>query len=142
MKIGMITDSLPQTDFDAMLAVAARLEMDMLEFGCGNWSAAPHVELDRLLESAPARRDFRARLAAHGIEISALNCSGNPVHPGEAGRRHDEVTRKTIRLAGLMGVESRGDDVRMSRRAGRQPRKLDHDGMAARSARRPALAVG
>jgi sugar phosphate isomerase/epimerase len=104
MKIGMITDSLPQTDFDAMLAVAARLEMDMLEFGCGNWSAAPHVELDRLLESAPARRDFHARLAAHGIEISALNCSGNPVHPGEAGRRHDAVTRKTIRLAGLMGV--------------------------------------
>jgi sugar phosphate isomerase/epimerase len=62
---------------------------------------APHIELDRLLESAPARRDFRARLDAHGIGISALNCSGNPVHPGEAGRRHDEVTRKTIRLASL-----------------------------------------
>ena len=105
MKIGMITDSLPETDFDAMLAVAARLGMDMLEFGCGNWSSAPHIELDRLLESAPERRDLRARLAAHGIEISALNCSGNPVHPGEAGRRHDEVTRKTIRLAGLMGVD-------------------------------------
>jgi hypothetical protein len=56
-----------------MLAVAARLEMDMLEFGCGNWSTAPHIELDRLLESVPARRDFRARLDAHGIGISALN---------------------------------------------------------------------
>ena len=105
MKIGMITDSLPEMDFEAMLAVAARLEMDMLEFGCGNWSSAPHIELDRLLESAPARRDFRDRVAAYGIEISALNCSGNPVHPGDAGRRHDEVTRKTIRLAGLLGVD-------------------------------------
>ena len=105
MKIGMITDSLPDADFDTMLAVAARLEMDMLEFGCGNWSTAPHIELDRMLESAPARREFRARLDAHGIGISALNCSGNPVHPGEAGRRHDEVTRKTIRLAGLLGVD-------------------------------------
>ena len=84
MKIGMITDSLPDADFDAMLAVAARLEMDMLEFGCGNWSSAPHIELDRLLESAPARRDFRARLARHGIGISALNCSGNPVAPGRS----------------------------------------------------------
>ena len=36
MQIGMITDSLPDTDFDGMLAVAARLEMDRLEFGCGN----------------------------------------------------------------------------------------------------------
>src|SRR5204862_6515341 len=89
MKIGMITDSLPDADFDAMLDVAASLDMDMLEFGCGNWSAAPHVQLDRLLEHDSARRELRARLADHEIEISALNCSGNPLHPGETGRRHD-----------------------------------------------------
>lgn len=105
MQIGMITDSLPDTDFDGMLGIAARLEMDRLEFGCGNWSSAPHLKLDAMLESATARREFGARLADHRIGISALNCSGNPVHPGETGRRHDEVTRKTIRLAGLLGVD-------------------------------------
>jgi sugar phosphate isomerase/epimerase len=46
-----------------------------------------------------------ARLAERGIAISALNCSGNPLHPGEEGRRHDDVTRKTIRLARLMDVD-------------------------------------
>ena len=50
MKIGMITDSLPGTDFDTLLATAARLELDMLEFGCGNWSSAPHLNLDRMLK--------------------------------------------------------------------------------------------
>jgi sugar phosphate isomerase/epimerase len=105
MKIGMITDSLPDTSFDQMLGVASRLSMDMLEFGCGNWSSAPHIKLDVMLESATARREFVAKLADHGIAISALNCSGNPLHPGEAGRRHDEVTRKTIKLAGLLGVD-------------------------------------
>src|SRR5438046_2116717 len=105
MKIGMITDSLPDTDFEAMLDVAARLGMDMLEFGCGNWSTAPHLQLDRLLDHDAARRELRARLADHDIEISALNCSGNPLHPGEPGRRHDDVTRKTIRLARLLDVE-------------------------------------
>ena len=105
MKIGMITDSLPEADFDTMLEVAARLKMDMLEFGCGNWSSAPHIDLDGMLESATARREFRAQLADRGIAISALNCSGNPVHPGEAGRKHDEVTRKTIRLARLLDVD-------------------------------------
>ena len=105
MKIGMITDSLPDTDFETLLATGARLELDMLEFGCGNWSSAPHLKLDQMLESDTERRDFRARLSAHGIAISALNCSGNPLHPGEHGRRHDEVTRKTIKLASLMGVE-------------------------------------
>lgn len=101
----MITDSLPGTDFGTLVDTAARLGLDMLEFGCGNWSSAPHLELDRMLASDAARREFGARLDAHGIGISALNCSGNPLHPGEAGRRHDEVTRKTIRLASLMGVE-------------------------------------
>ena len=105
MKIGMITDSLPEADFDTMLGVAARLDMDMLEFACGNWSSAPHIDLDGLLASAPARRDFLARLADHDIAISALNCSGNPVHPGDAGHRHDAVTRKTIRLARLLDVD-------------------------------------
>jgi sugar phosphate isomerase/epimerase len=105
MKIGMITDSLPGTDFDQLVATAARLELDMLEFACGNWSSAPHIELDRMLESESARREFKARLDAHGIGISALNCSGNPLHPGDAGKRHDAVTRKTIKLASLMGVE-------------------------------------
>src|SRR5438477_479090 len=105
MKIGMITDSLPDTDFETLLATAARLELDKLEFGCGNWSSAPHLKLDRMLDSHTERRDFGSRLSAHGIGISALNCSGNPLHPGEHGRRHDEVTRKTIKLASLMGVE-------------------------------------
>jgi sugar phosphate isomerase/epimerase len=101
----MITDSLPGTTFDEMIGVAAKLSMDMLEFGCGNWSSAPHMRLDAMLESASARREFAAKLADHELAISALNCSGNPLHPGEQGRRHDEVTRKTIALAGLMGVD-------------------------------------
>ena len=105
MKIGMITDSLPGADFDTLVDTSARLGLDMLEFACGNWSPAPHIRLDRMLESESARREFRARLDAHGIAISALNCSGNPLHPGEAGRRHDAVTRKTIKLASLMGVD-------------------------------------
>src|SRR5256885_4774974 len=105
MKIGMITDSLPGTDFDTLLAIAARLELDMLEFGCGNWSSAPHLDLDRMLESESERRNFKARVADHGIAISALNCSGNPLHPGEHGKRHDAVTRKVIKLASLMGIE-------------------------------------
>ena len=51
MKIGMITDSLRQMDFATLVDTAARLELDLLEFGCGNWSSAPHLALDRMLAS-------------------------------------------------------------------------------------------
>jgi sugar phosphate isomerase/epimerase len=105
MKIGMITDSLAALPFETLVETAAELGLERLEFACGNWSPAPHVRLDAMLEDAGARLDFAARLSDHGIAISALNCSGNPLHPGEQGRRHREVTEKTIRLASLLGVE-------------------------------------
>jgi sugar phosphate isomerase/epimerase len=105
MKIGMITDSLGDMDAEELVKTAAELGIERLEFAGGNWSRAPHLNLDRMLESAPARREFLARLRDHGIALSALNCSGNPVHPGEHGRRHREVTEKTVKLASLLGVE-------------------------------------
>jgi sugar phosphate isomerase/epimerase len=104
MRIGMVTDSLSHLPFDELLATAAELGIAMLEFPCGNWSNAPHLNLDMLLDNQVARGDFAAKLRDHGLSLSALNCSGNPLHPGDVGRRHREVTAKTIRLAGLLGV--------------------------------------
>ena len=105
MKIGMLTDSLPDLSFDAMLESAANLRIECLEFACGNWSTAPHIRLDRMLESEDARREFLAKIADHGLSISALNCSGNPLFPGEEGHRQHAVTLKTFRLARLLGVD-------------------------------------
>lgn len=104
MKIGLVTDSLPELTLDELLRTAAELEIDMLEFGCGNWSSAPHLGLDALLASATARAEFLTKLKAHGLAISALNCSGNPLHPGAGGEAHRAVTRKTVQLAGLLGL--------------------------------------
>ena len=105
MRIGLVTDSLADLPLDKLLATAAGMGIEMLEFGCGNWSSAPHLQLDAMLESAPARRDFLAMLHDHGLALSALNCSGNPLHPGDPGAVHRAVTSKTIRLAGMLGVD-------------------------------------
>jgi sugar phosphate isomerase/epimerase len=104
MRIGLVTDGLPDLPLPELLRTTAELGIATLEFGCGNWSSAPHLKLDALLSSAAARNDFLAQLAAHGLSISALNCSGNPLHPGEPGRAHRDITSKTMRLAGLLGV--------------------------------------
>ena len=105
MQIGLVTDSLGHLATDDMLATAARLGIERLEFGCGNWSSAPHVDLAALLDSGELRREFMVKLKGHGLSLSALNCSGNPLHPGELGHRHREVTTATIRLAGMLGVD-------------------------------------
>ena len=85
MKIGMITDSLAAMSFDEMLAASAELGLETLEFACGNWSTAPHIHLGAMLGSEKTRREFSAKVEAHGMSVSALNCSGNPLHPGKKG---------------------------------------------------------
>jgi len=105
MKIGMVTDSLAALPFEQMLAAAAELGIETLEFCCGNWSPAPHIDLAAMLGSEAARREFAARVKHHGLGIAALNCSGNPLHPGPQGVEHHRVTRDTIRLASLMGID-------------------------------------
>src|SRR5206468_532291 len=62
MKIGMITDSLGELSFDELLDTAAGLGIERLEFAAGNWSKAPHLALDRMLDSAAERREFTAKL--------------------------------------------------------------------------------
>ncbi|RWD62288.1 MAG: sugar phosphate isomerase/epimerase [Mesorhizobium sp.] len=105
MKIGMITDSLGNLSFDEMLNASAELGLETLEFACGNWSSAPHIDLAAMLDSAATRAEFAANVRDHGLTIAALNCSGNPLHPGPQGKKHRQVTEDTIRLASLMGID-------------------------------------
>lgn len=104
MKIGMVTDSLSHLSFDELLRTASQIGLQMLEFTCANWGAAPHIKLDLLLENQNERQTFIGKIRDHGLGISALNCSGNQLAPGEQGKAHDSVVRKTMKLAGLLGV--------------------------------------
>lgn len=104
MRIGLVSDSLHDMSLDAMMSAAEDLGIETLEFCCGNWSDAPHVCVDVLVEDTRSRNMFAEMVRDHGLAISALNCSGNPLHPGELGAQHRKVTSQTIRLAGLLGV--------------------------------------
>ena len=98
MHIGLVTDSLGQLSFDELLKTAVDLGINSLEFACGNWSQAPHLKIDQLLTDKQARDTFQNKLSDHGLNISALNCSGNQLAPGQHGEAHDGVVRKTLEL--------------------------------------------
>ena len=104
MRIGLVTDSLGHLSFDDLLKTVAEMGIETLEFGCGGWSSAPHVNLDELIESDSARQTFVDKIRDHGLEISALNCSGNQLAPGDRGKNNNEVVRKTFKLANLIGI--------------------------------------
>ena len=104
MRIGLNTDSLGHLPFDEMLETVADLGIETVELCCGGWSSAPHVNLDLLMDKESERQNFLAAIRDHGLEIDALNCSGNQLAPGERGKSNDRVVRTTMKLAQLMGV--------------------------------------
>lgn len=106
MNIGLFTDGVANLDLSAACAFAAAHGIERLEIGTGNFSPSPHCDLDRLLKDEAARKTFQAVIADHGLQLSALNCSGNLLHPDPAlGEPARDVFRKTVQLAELLGLD-------------------------------------
>jgi sugar phosphate isomerase/epimerase len=103
MKIGMVSDSLGNLGFEAMLDAAAAAGIQGLEVNTGNWSAAPHLDLGKLLSNESERRRFLRAFTDRRLELIALNANGNQLHPTD-GERQSKVIHDTVRLAGLLGV--------------------------------------
>lgn len=100
MKLAIKTCTLDMP-YEDMLDFCAAQGISSLEIGTGNWSSAPHIDLDEMLSSETSRTRWRDAQRRRGLELCALNCSGNPL----AYERDMEVTEKTFRLASLLGVK-------------------------------------
>jgi sugar phosphate isomerase/epimerase len=103
----LLTDAMPDRSFDEVAAWCAKTGLIQdLEIGVGGYSPAPHCNIDELLDDGGARRRWQAIPKHAGLGISALNVSGNPLHPNpEVARRHDSDLRQAIRLAAMLGVD-------------------------------------
>ena len=105
MKIGMVSDSLGHLSFGEMLDTAKRLGVEGVELNACNWTSAPHMNLAELLKDGGARKAWQGEIKARGLELIALNANGNQLHPTD-GKRQSDALYDTIRIAGLLGVET------------------------------------
>ena len=88
MKLGLVTDCLADRSLEEAAAVCRRLGLEQVELGCGNWSPAPHVDLEKLTADAGARHRLLDTLAA---------CTGI-VSPGWVAEM--AVAIETVRIGG------------------------------------------
>lgn len=106
MKLSITTDSLGTLSFEEMLEKSEEFGIEGLEIATGNWSPAPHLDVDKLLASEKERTNYMKKIEQHNLEIVALNCSGNPLAPNALGKLHHEITEKTFKLANLLGIDT------------------------------------
>ena len=94
--------------FAAMLDFCVAQGVQAVEIGTGNWSGAPHIDLDELLGSETARQRWMDQLRRRDIALCALNCSGNPLAFCDVIRQagYEPVVYMNLHWAGSMyGME-------------------------------------
>lgn len=105
MRLCLNTDGLGYLSFEEMVKTSAQIGIEALEIACGNWSGAPHMDLEKMTSDKDVRRKYMDTIQSNGLVLDALNCSGNQLEPNETGKAHQAVVEKTFLLAEQLGVK-------------------------------------
>jgi sugar phosphate isomerase/epimerase len=105
MLLGAYTACLHDKPLEEALEILRGLGLTSVEVNAGGFIGTPHLPVQQLLESGEARREYLATFERYGITLTALNCNGNPLHP-DPEVTHREDLKRTIKLAGLLGVKT------------------------------------
>jgi sugar phosphate isomerase/epimerase len=97
MKIGVFDPVFGAMPLDAMLDRVKELGLEAVEIGAGNYPGNERCDPGRILADDQAFDGFRQAFASRELEVSALSCHGNPLHPdrGVAGQ-DDAIFRDTV----------------------------------------------
>ena len=107
MKLGAYTACLHDKTLDEALGILADMGLTSVELNAGGFIPSPHCPVDSLLANETSRRNFLAQIADHGIELTALNVNGNPLHPDpEVRAKHSRDVTNAIELANKLGVRN------------------------------------
>lgn len=100
MKLAIKTCTLDMP-FEQMLDFCVEQQVDAIEIATGNWSAAPHIDLDEIVGNKVARTKWFDAIRKQNLELCALNSSGN-----QLGHKEEwDVCIKTFKLAEQLGIK-------------------------------------
>ena len=81
MKLGVYTNLFANLELDDCLERLAGTGIEAVEIAAGNYNGSAHCPVDELLASDDRCREYRQKFNDHGLEICALTCHGNVLHP-------------------------------------------------------------
>ncbi|MGI8643166.1 MAG: sugar phosphate isomerase/epimerase family protein [Thermomicrobiales bacterium] len=107
MKIGVFTVLFAERPFEEALDYIKETGCQAVEIGTGGYPGDAHCQPAKLLQDANALASFKQTVTGRDLEISALSCHGNPLHPNKRQAEADDKSfRETVRLAAELGVEN------------------------------------
>ena len=105
MKLGVLTNVIGETPLKEALAYFKSLGAQMVEIGCGGYPGKDHCDPGVLLHDEAKFNEFVKTIEESGLEISALSCHGNPVHPNkEIAKQFDDDMHDAVLMAEKLGI--------------------------------------
>ena len=105
MYLSICTGVYGDFSYPEMLDKVKAHGLDHVEICVGGWGPTPHGDASELIRDEEKLAAFKAELDKRDMKISAFNCSGNPLCPGELGEKHARTAYDTVILANKLGVK-------------------------------------
>lgn len=107
MKLGVMSPVLNEMGLEDALKYLSSLGVDSLEIGAGGYPGKAHLDPKDYLNNPAKVEELKGLLKKYNIEISAVSCHGNPVHPNKeiAEKFHNEFV-DAMKIAVMLGVET------------------------------------
>ena len=107
MKTCVLANLYAKKPLDEALAILENLGIEAVEIGCGGYPGKDHADPEILLNDEEAFCEWMNTFKKHGIQLAALSCHGNPVHPNkEKAEMYDREFRNAVLLAEKAGVDT------------------------------------
>ena len=92
LKLGAYAARLHDRPLAAALEVLTSNGLTSVEINSDGFIRSPHCHVDRMLSSKQARTDYLAAFSSGGMELTGLNCYGNPFNPRPASATSTPTT--------------------------------------------------
>ena len=107
MKLGVMNPAVASMPFEEAMKYLSSLGIDCVELGAGGYPGDAHIKPCELIGNPENVEKIKNILKENNLEISAISCHGNPLHPNKviAEKFHNDF-KNAILVAELLGVDT------------------------------------
>lgn len=107
MKLGVMNPVLNEYPFEEALKYLHSLGVQAIEIGAGGFPGNAHLKPEELIGKPDKVKEYKELLAKYEIEIAAISCHGNPLHPQkEIAEDFHNQFKNAILAAEELGVKT------------------------------------
>ncbi len=107
MRLSVLANLYGNKALDEALKIITGLGVHTVELGAGGYPGKAHCDPEKLLKDPNTYAAFEKTLKKYNVDVCALACHGNPLHPQkEIAQSFHEDFKNAILLAEVMGVDT------------------------------------